>query len=116
MPDAIRVRARLSVIRVASFHGSAELFGRFRGSFAGVTLVAGVDSSTQSCKVLVCDADTGEIVRSGTAPHPDGTEVNPQLWWAALETAIEGAGGLDDVAAASVGAQQHGMVCLDDVS
>ncbi len=79
-----------------------------------MTLVAGIDSSTQSCKVLVCDADTGEIVRSGTAPHPDGTEVNPQLWWAALQTAVEGAGGLDDVAAVSVGAQQHGMVCLDE--
>ena len=77
-------------------------------------LVAGVDSSTQSCKVLVCDADTGEITRSGTAAHPDGTEVDPQRWWAALETAIDKAGGIDDVAAVSVGAQQHGMVCLDE--
>jgi xylulokinase len=79
-----------------------------------VSLVAGVDSSTQSCKVLVCDADSGETVRSGTASHPDGTEVDPALWWAALQTAIEKAGGLDDVAAVSVGAQQHGMVCLDE--
>src|SRR3954467_4647564 len=85
-----------------------------RGSFARVSLVAGVDSSTQSCKVLVCDADSGEIVRSGSAPHPDGTEVDPARWWAALQTAIEKAGGLDDVAAVSVGAQQHGMVCLDE--
>jgi xylulokinase len=79
-----------------------------------VPLVAGVDSSTQSCKVLVCDADTGAIVRSGAAPHPDGTEVHPQRWWDALQAAIGKAGGLDDVAAVSVGAQQHGMVCLDD--
>jgi xylulokinase len=79
-----------------------------------VALVAGIDSSTQSCKVLVCDADSGEIVRSGAAPHPDGTEVDPQLWWTALRTAVEGAGGLDDVAAVSVGAQQHGMVCLNN--
>jgi len=79
-----------------------------------VALVAGIDSSTQSCKVLVCHADSGEIVRSGTAPHPDGTEVDPQLWWAALQTAIKAAGGLDDVAAVSVGAQQHGMVCLNE--
>lgn len=79
-----------------------------------MTLVAGVDSSTQSCKVLVCDADSGEIVRSGTAPHPEGTEVDPQLWWAALQTAMKNAGGFDDVAAVSVGAQQHGMVCLDE--
>jgi xylulokinase len=79
-----------------------------------VTLVAGIDSSTQSCKVLVCDADSGEIVRSGTAGHPDGTEVDPQRWWDALDTAIARAGGLDDVAAVSVGAQQHGMVCLNE--
>ena len=79
-----------------------------------MTLVAGVDSSTQSCKVLVCDANSGEIVRSGSARHPDGTEVDPQLWWAALQTAIQNVGGVDDVAAVSVGAQQHGMVCLDE--
>ncbi|HKV20776.1 MAG TPA: xylulokinase [Mycobacterium sp.] len=79
-----------------------------------MSLVAGVDSSTQSCKVLVCDAETGEIVRSGTAAHPDGTEVDPRRWWDALGAAVEKAGGIDDVAAVSVGAQQHGMVCLDD--
>ncbi|MGE2714760.1 xylulokinase [Mycolicibacterium litorale] len=78
-----------------------------------MALVAGIDSSTQSCKVLVCDADTGEIVRSATAPHPAGTEVDPQAWWAALQAAVTAAGGLDDVEAVSVGAQQHGMVCLD---
>lgn len=78
-----------------------------------MTLVAGIDSSTQSCKVLVCDAETGEIVRSASAPHPDGTEVDPQHWWDALQAAISAAGGLDDLAAISVGAQQHGMVCLD---
>ncbi|MGZ6881033.1 MAG: FGGY family carbohydrate kinase, partial [Mycobacteriaceae bacterium] len=81
-----------------------------------MTLVAGVDSSTQSCKVLVCDSESGEIVRSGTAPHPEGTEIDPQLWWMALQTAVQNAGGLDDVAAISVGAQQHGMVCLDDTA
>jgi xylulokinase len=78
-----------------------------------VPLVAGVDSSTQSCKVVVCDADTGEVVRSGHAAHPDGTEVAPERWWDALQTAIGAAGGLDDVAAVAVGGQQHGMVCLD---
>jgi xylulokinase len=79
-----------------------------------VALVAGIDSSTQSCKVMVCDAGTGDVVRSATAPHPDGTEIAPQQWWAALQAAVTAAGGLDDVAAISVGAQQHGMVCLDD--
>src|SRR3954447_26877923 len=81
---------------------------------ARMTLVAGVDSSTQSCKVVVRDAATGALVRSGRAPHPDGTEVPPAAWLAALHGAIEGAGGLDDVAAVAVGGQQHGMVCLDD--
>jgi len=79
-----------------------------------MTLVAGVDSSTQSCKVVIRDADSGEVVRHGRAEHPDGTEVDPNLWWAALQQAIAAAGGLDDVAAVSVAAQQHGMVCLDD--
>jgi len=78
------------------------------------TLVAGVDSSTQACKVVVRDAGTGALVRFGRAPHPDGTEVDPQAWWEALQVAVAAAGGLDDVAALSVGGQQHGMVCLDE--
>ncbi|MCW2559833.1 MAG: pentulose/hexulose kinase [Mycobacterium sp.] len=78
-----------------------------------MTLVAGIDSSTQSCKVVVCDADTGETVRAGSEPHPGGTEVDPVRWWSALQAAAAAAGGLDDVAAISVGAQQHGMICLD---
>jgi xylulokinase len=61
---------------------------------------------------MVCDAETGEVVRSATAPHPNGTEVDPELWWSALQAGISAAGGFDDVAAVSVGAQQHGMVCL----
>ncbi|MBY8873337.1 xylulokinase [Micromonospora sp. PLK6-60] len=77
-------------------------------------LVAGVDSSTQSCKVVVRDAETGALVRQGRAPHPDGTEVDPAAWWDALRTAVAEAGGLADVAAVSVAGQQHGMVCLDE--
>ncbi|WP_141774973.1 FGGY family carbohydrate kinase [Phycicoccus sp. SLBN-51] len=77
------------------------------------TLVAGVDSSTQSTKVVVCDADTGEVVRSGRAPHPDGTEVDPQRWWDAYRTATAD-GLLDGVAAIAVGGQQHGMCALDE--
>ncbi|MGK5742434.1 xylulokinase [Micromonospora sp. URMC 103] len=76
-------------------------------------LVAGVDSSTQSCKVVVRDAETGTLVRQGRAPHPDGTEVDPAAWWSALRAAVDAAGGLADVAAVSVGGQQHGMVALD---
>ncbi|GLY82433.1 xylulokinase [Actinoallomurus iriomotensis] len=77
-----------------------------------MTLVAGVDSSTQSCKVVVADAETGEITRVGQAPHPDGTEADPAAWLAALDEALHAAGGLDDVAALGVAGQQHGMVCL----
>lgn len=76
-------------------------------------LVAGVDSSTQSCKVLICDAASGQIVRSGHAPHPPGTSVNPEAWWQALQMALTQAGGLEDVAAVSIAGQQHGMVLLD---
>ncbi|WP_069167746.1 xylulokinase [Nocardia altamirensis] len=73
--------------------------------------VAGVDSSTQSCKVVVCDAETGEILHQAHAPHPDGTEAPPQAWWDALDTA--GAGLLDRVDAVAVAGQQHGLVALD---
>ena len=79
-----------------------------------MTLVAGVDSSTQSVKVVIREADTGTLIREGRASHPDGTEVDPQKWWDALNLAIGEAGGLDDVAAISVGGQQHGMVALDE--
>jgi len=79
-----------------------------------MALVAGVDSSTQSCKVVIRDADTGALVREGRAAHPDGTSVHPDHWWTALQQAVAAAGGLDDVAAVAVGAQQHGMVTLDD--
>lgn len=78
-----------------------------------MSLVAGIDSSTQSCKVVIRDAETGQLVRQGRAGHPDGTEVHPDAWWTALQQAIDEAGGLDDVAAASVAGQQHGMVVLD---
>ena len=78
-----------------------------------MTLVAGVDSSTQSCKVVIRELSTGAVVRSGRAPHPDGTEVDPQAWWGALREALVAAGGLDDVAAISIAGQQHGMVALD---
>jgi len=79
-----------------------------------MALVVGVDSSTQACKVVVRDAATGVFIRQGRAAHPSGTEVDPAAWWVALNAAIRGAGGVDDVAAISVAGQQHGMVCLDE--
>lgn len=79
----------------------------------GQRLVAGIDSSTQACKVMVRDADSGELVRSGVVRHPSGTEIDPEIWWVALGKASELAGGLDDVSALAVAGQQHGMVALD---
>ena len=61
-------------------------------------LVAGVDTSTQSTKVRITDAATGEQVRFGQAKHPDGTSVNPEFWWEAFTKAAEQAGGVDEVA------------------
>lgn len=77
--------------------------------------VVGVDSSTQSCKAVVCDAETGRVLRRGRAPHPEGTEADPEAWWAALQLALRDAGveGLNGVAAVAVAGQQHGLVALD---
>lgn len=74
-------------------------------------LVLGVDSSTQSTKVLLVDADDGTVVAECTAPHPPGTEVDPRAWLEAVDIA---AGDLMERAdAVAVGGQQHGMVALD---
>jgi xylulokinase len=75
-------------------------------------LVAGVDSSTQSTKVLLCQAEDGAVIGQASAPHPDGTECEPGVWWQALEAA--GRGLLDRADAIGVAAQQHGMVVLDE--
>ncbi len=74
-------------------------------------LVAGIDSSTQSTKVVLVRAANGEVVDQAVAPHPPGTEVDPALWWEALQQA--GSGLLERAAAIAVGGQQHGMVALD---
>jgi xylulokinase len=74
-------------------------------------LVAGVDSSTQSTKVLLCDAQDGTVVARASAPHPAGTECPPQAWWDALTKAGDGL--LTRAAAVGVAGQQHGMVVLD---
>ena len=78
-----------------------------------MSLVMGVDSSTQSCKVVVRDIETDLVVRTGFASHPPGTEVDPEAWWEALIEAIASAGGMADVVAISIAGQQHGLVALD---
>jgi len=74
-------------------------------------LVLGIDSSTQSTKVVLVDADTGRVVATGSAPHPNGTEADPEWWWDALGRAGEPMRGRGR--AVAVAAQQHGMVALD---
>jgi len=75
-------------------------------------IVAGVDSSTQSVKVVLRDADTGELVAQANEPHPDGTEVDPKAWEIALERALAKVGKYK-IDAISIAGQQHGMVALD---
>ena len=77
-----------------------------------MSIVAGVDSSTQSTKILLCRAEDGSVVDENSAPHPEGTQCPPQAWWDALEAA--GSGLLTRAEAVAVAAQQHGMVALDE--
>jgi xylulokinase len=76
-------------------------------------IVYGVDSSTQSTKVEARDADTGQVVALGRAPHPvtapPRSEQDPQEWWNALSAARCDLPRPDAIA---VAAQQHGMVAL----
>lgn len=81
-------------------------------------LVAGVDCSTQSTKVLVVEVDTGDVVAEGRATHEvvsgEGrSETDPAVWWSALRTALDETGRAGDVAAISIGGQQHGLVLQD---
>lgn len=77
-----------------------------------MTLVLGVDSSTQSTKAVLVDAEDGTVIACRTAPHPRGTEVDPRAWLSAFDEATDGL--LDQAAAVSVAGQQHGMVALDE--
>lgn len=73
--------------------------------------VVGIDSSTQSCKVIVVD-EAGTVLQTGRASHPDGTAVDPAAWWSALQEAAAQVD-LSEVEAVAVAGQQHGMVLLD---
>ncbi|MEU1097420.1 xylulokinase, partial [Streptomyces sp. NPDC005877] len=86
-------------------------------------VVIGVDSSTQSTKALLADAETGRTLAVGRAPHRvDGSggarESDPEQWWRALGEAV--AAGLNGagvpasaVTGIAVAGQQHGLVVLD---
>ncbi|MFC7465726.1 FGGY-family carbohydrate kinase [Brachybacterium sp. GCM10030252] len=77
----------------------------------GSRRVAGVDSSTQSTKVVVVDAGSGELVHSAAARHPEVSEVWPQRWWEALGEA--GGRSITGARALSITSQQHTTILLD---
>ncbi len=78
-----------------------------------MTLVAGVDSSTQSCKVVVRDLATGDVVRLGRASHPDGTSVDPATGGRRCWPPSPTRAGSRTSPPSAIGGQQHGMVALD---
>ncbi|HWU11302.1 MAG TPA: FGGY family carbohydrate kinase, partial [Streptomyces sp.] len=78
-------------------------------------IVAGLDSSSAFTHIVVCDTDTGAVLRQGYAAHPveaKASEVDPQAWLLSLGEAASG-GLLEGVQAIGVSAQQHGLVPLD---
>ncbi len=82
-------------------------------------LVLGVDSSTQSCTMVVVDPETGAVLGRGAAAHPPTSppvsEQNPLAWWHAFTEALsELTGLLPRVGAVAIGGQQHGLVLLDE--
>lgn len=87
-----------------------------------MTLVAGVDCSTQSTKVEIREAESGRRVGSGRSAHPPAvpprSEQPPRAWWDAFESAwaaalTEASARPGEIAAISVAGQQHGLVALD---
>lgn len=84
----------------------------------------GIDCGTQGSKVLVLDADSGQVLGASGAPHrlisgPNGhREQLPSDWLNAIEQAIRMAlaeAGVSGQAIAGIGisGQQHGLVLLD---
>lgn len=77
-------------------------------------VVLGIDSSTQSTKVVAVDLESGEVVAEGRAPHTGADTQDPRDWWSALETAVHVARRDEfEVRGLAVGGQQHGLVTLD---
>jgi xylulokinase len=77
-------------------------------------VVLGVDSSTQSTKVVAVDLATGHVVTEGRATHSGADTQDPADWWSALVTAVRDAMRVNlHVRGMAVGGQQHGFVTLD---
>jgi xylulokinase len=89
------------------------------------TLLLGIDSGTQSTKVLVVDARDGKVVASAAQEYdlipnlpPGAKEQHPHIWRDATASAIRRAlrqakAGGAEVKAIGVSGQQHGFVPLD---
>lgn len=78
------------------------------------SVVLGIDSSTQSTKVVALDVESGAIVGEGRAPHSGADVQHPDEWWVALRDAVAQARSDGDrVAGLAVAGQQHGLVALD---
>jgi xylulokinase len=85
-------------------------------------VVAGIDSSTQSCKVQLFDCESGAYVGGASSPHAlvfhPSSEQNPTDWWSALVSTFKRAVNDAqispvDIMGISVAAQCHGLVVLD---
>jgi len=89
------------------------------------SLVIGVDSGTQSTKVLVVDARTGKVLGSASEGYdllpnlpPGAKEQKPETWRQATAKAMRNAlkqakAERGEVKAIGVSGQQHGFVPLD---
>lgn len=78
------------------------------------TVVLGVDSSTQSTKVLAVDLESGEILGIGRALHTGADLQDPEDWWRALQKAVREVLQPEfHVRGISVAGQQHGCVLID---
>ena len=90
------------------------------------TLLIGIDSGTQSTKVLVVDARDGKVVGSASQEYdlipnlpPGAKEQHPQTWRDATASGIRRAlrqarASAPEVKAIGVSGQQHGFVPLDE--
>src|SRR5258708_37434278 len=89
------------------------------------TLLLGIDSGTQSTKVLVVDANDGKVLASATQEYellsnlpPGAKEQHPHTWREASASGIRRAlrqarAVAAEVKAIGVSGQQHGFVALD---
>ncbi len=77
-------------------------------------VVLGVDSSTQSTKVVAMSVDTGEVLGIGRAPHTGADTQDPLDW---VEALVHATAEIDSremrVLGMAVAAQQHGLVTID---